>query len=121
MLSAYVRLGREPEIDVDEVEPAEDPAADAVEDLQEWTSLEELKAQANITQNIRASELSCSLLMDDKHNVYALDTAGTRTVPKYSFVGGFGGGQLVSANLDVTAAIPFTLPQGDKSIVQLQR
>ena len=119
MLSAYVRTSPEPGPTNEEPEPT--TTEDAVTDLQEWANLEALQATATITQNVRANELSCNILMDDKGNIYALDSAGTRTVPKYSYVGGFGGGTLVNANPEVTSAIPFTLPEGDRSIVQLTK
>ena len=102
-----------------EVDPAPEADPEPAADLKEWESLESLQAEVNIIQQTRAAE--CTLLMDDKHNVYGLDPSGSRTLAKYTFVGGFGGGSLVNASPDVTSAIPFTLPEGDKSIVQLTK
>ena len=89
--------------------------------LPEIDSLEALKATENIIQEFRSPDMGCTLLMDDKHSVYALDSAGDRTIPKYILAGGYGGGNLMPANTDISTAIPFTLPEGDKSIVQLAK
>ena len=116
MLSPFLQM---PSPEEPEVDPAPEADPEPAVDLSEWESLESLTAEVNIIQQIRAAEYT--LLMDDKHNVYGLDPSGSRTVAKYTFVGGFGGGSLVNASLDVASAIPFTLPDGDKSIVQLTK
>jgi len=41
-------------------------------------------------------------------------------IPAGTLVGGFGGGQLAAANAAVKQAIPWSLPKGDRTLVQLQ-
>jgi hypothetical protein len=72
-------------------------------------------------QKTKNTEMGCTLLMDQDHAVYVLDTAGDRQVAKFTMVGGYGGGSILPADTNVTSAVPFTLPDGDRSIVQLAK
>jgi hypothetical protein len=89
--------------------------------LQEWESLEALKASVTIVETVRAPDMGVTLLVDNKNSVYAVDEAGDRSFATGTYAGGFGGGSILPTDTAVTAAIPFCLHAGDKTLVQLQK
>lgn len=65
--------------------------------------------------------MNVTLLLDDKHSVYAVDEGSDRNITRGSYAGGFGGGSILPTDTAITAAVPFCLNLGDKTLVQMQK
>ncbi len=86
-----------------------------------WDNLAALEQEVQVVHKARNSELQIDVLLDSTNKVYFLDAAGDRTLLPGSYVGGFGSGTLVPTDLQLNAVVPFELPHGDKTLVQLSK
>lgn len=86
-----------------------------------WPSEEALKAEVSITKDCKAPDRGLRLLHDAAGGYYLLSPGEDYTVLPGSHLGSVGSGSLLATDLDREAVIPWALPQGDKTHVQLLR
>ena len=95
---------------------------DVTKDLVEFESLEALKAHAQISSECKSAIKAVTLLRDDqKQTVYAVAKNEDIVISKGTNVGGVGGGQILDSAADMIKVVPWSLPEGDKTWVQLTK
>jgi hypothetical protein len=87
--------------------------------LKSWASVEDIGVE--IKYRAKIFEIGVDILVDAAHKIYLLDVAGDRCVVRGTPLGGFGGGTLQNANMDLNAFVPFVLHDGDKTLIQLAK
>ena len=90
--------------------------------LVEFESLDALKGLANITVEVKSAVKGLTLFKDEGRKVmYGMAKADDLVVPNGTHLGGVGGGNLIDKNVDTMTAVPWVLPKGDQTWVQLNR
>ncbi len=96
---------------------------DVANALSEFDSEEKLKSIAKITCEVKAlGDKGLMVLFDEAAStVYFLAQAADMVLTEGFLVGGFGGGHVLPRTTDHPKAVPWSLPSGDKTWVQLAR
>ena len=119
---AYMAIGGSVVEEVDP-RPSANPEGDTPPvDLPKFDSLAALEAHApNLLTCQAAADKHVTLLKDDaRKEVWMLAKNDDHIVPKHTLVGGYGGGQVGPRKLDRSDVVPWHLPNGDKTYIQLQ-
>lgn len=98
----------------------DEPPAEAPEEpvhLKTWPSEEKLKAEVSIVKECKAQDLR--IFLDDKGGYYLLSPSEEHTVRPGTHLGSVGSGSLLAADSERQVVIPWALPAGDKTQVQL--
>lgn len=87
--------------------------------FQQWESEEDLKASATIIKECKVLDKGLRLLCDSKGGYYFLSPSEDYIVDPGTHIGSVGGGCLLPRDAERKVVIPWTLPHGDKTRVQL--
>lgn len=103
--------------------PELDPVStDPRDPLLTFESLAALKSNAKITVECKSAAKGVIMLMDDdKKIVYMMAMKEDVVIKAGEMVGGVGGGHITDRDDALAKAVPWSLPQGDKTWVQLAR
>ena len=82
-------------------------------------SLEALKASDEVVLQIPSEVSGVHLVLCKSQKVYLVSMDKDRTLGKFCQLGGFGAGQYAKGGGELGEGVPFELPQGDKTQVQL--
>ena len=95
---------------------------ECAQNLVEFESMEALKAHAAISAECKSAAKGVMLLLDDrKKTVYVVAKAEDIILSKGTMLGGIGGGHILDSDDTKTKAVPWTLPEGDKTWIQLAK
>jgi hypothetical protein len=90
--------------------------------LVEFESLDALKAHAQISIECKSALRAVTLLRDDqKQTVYAVAKNEDIVISKGTNLGGVGGGHILDSDEQKSKVVPWSLPEGDKTWVQLSK
>ncbi len=86
-----------------------------------FDTLEALRAHSpNLIEHSAMSDKHVSMLKDDvRGEVWFVAKMDDHIMPKHTVLGGYGGGNLSARNPSNTDVVPFCLPHGDKSMIQV--
>jgi len=95
---------------------------DDTPELVVFDSIDGLKAHAQITAECKSAIKGVTIMRDDKKRiVYAVANSEDLVINKGMHLGGVGGGNILDAAEDRVKAVAWTLPDGDKTWVQLSK
>ena len=101
--------------------PTHPEQAEESETLMEFESLDALRAVSTISAECRATTKTITLLRDDSKRVaYLVCKAEDTVLAAGTPLGGVGGGQILDADEQHVKAVPWDLPSGDQTWVQLE-
>ena len=99
---------------------ADGASAPAYDELVEFDSKAALESSQKITISLKSMAKGVEVLRTDGHVTYLLASAGTTLAPS-TIIGGFGGGNWAASDPNNKRVLTWELPQGDKTVVSLQR
>ena len=102
------------------VEQKHEPESASTE-YAKFESIDALQAHApNLVEHVAMGDKSITMLRDDsRHEVWFLSKNDHHIIPKYTIMGAYGSGSLLPRNTSNSDVVPFSLPQGDKDMVQI--
>lgn len=95
--------------------------ADEATGLVFFESEDKLKATVKVTAECRSCDKAVHVLKDEKDNFYLLAKGDDYIVPAGAHLGGLGGGHMLPLEADCKRCVPWSFPQGDRTLVQLAK
>jgi hypothetical protein len=112
------------EVEVDDPRPEETPPnpQPTGTDLPTYESMAALKAAVEIVNEVKSFDDKAVTILEDKLGAfYVVAKEDNHILKRASRLGSVGGGRLAPAETDArTGIVPFSLPSGDKTLVEVQ-